>query len=333
MRALKPACLILLSGLIGFAGCARKEPPSVKAEPVASAAKPEELLVGKWQLVADDNVSKSIDWAFLGGAPQKAEVLRITEDGQFRVQPDAEPPGPQSKGVGYGNYEYHEGTLSVEGPRFQVVGTTLGDPAEKPNNVPAPPPAKKLKAVVKEGELVLSDDKGNVQKFKRIPSVAGSVKVKGLPVCCAGCSAELKKELAKSASISDVVVDVKDKSATLKIKDKDETGPVILALSRAGMRGEVIVDGQSPTGVFTRVGGVIGIVGAPPVTEIKLNHVHVCCAACEANLAKALPGLKLTFAGDGPLKRLTISGEKLDFAKVLNGLSDAGYDYQVDSSK
>ncbi|MGE3807209.1 MAG: heavy-metal-associated domain-containing protein [Gemmataceae bacterium] len=321
---ISPRCVnyLLLAGLLALVGCAKKDPPANNnANNNQPAAGSEELIYGKWEAVDD----KGIDWSVLGPhLPKSAKTMRVRK-GEIEFVLGDEGPGPAV------NIDYADGMITVKAPTFQVVGqalqtVTTGGPPPKPVEPPPPPKPLKLKVAVDADALTLTDEKGTAQKFKRAATVAGDVKVSGLPICCPGCGAELKKELAKVPGVSDINVDAKTKTATLKIKDADEARQIYNAVRQAGMRGAISANGK-PVQIFAfdTVGGIIGAGGQPP-TEITVSGVHACCPTCQEEITKLLKGAKVSFAGEGPVKTLKISGD--DPVALLNELTKAGYFYK-----
>ena len=130
---------------------------------------------------------------------------------------------------------------------------------------------------------------------------------------------DLEKNLGKVPGASDIKIDIKGKTAAMTIKDSDEAAAVWNAVRDSGMSGTIRINGKEPTlYTFNRVGAAIGIVGAEPKlpAEVVLYNVHACCPECEAEIAKLLPGTKVSFEGKGSVKKLKITGKDLDVDKV-----------------
>ncbi|MGE3808991.1 MAG: cation transporter [Gemmataceae bacterium] len=316
MNAMKFALVVWL---IGLAGCARENPSDARSKDPQALGKPEELILGQWTLA--EPADKSIDWSFLQSeTPVKG--LRFKRDNGLFVIEAGRAPGERRPLVG---------PAFVSLPRYivgdgvvEIVPPVVVPPGERLEVEPAAPPTRTFSFCVSTDELVLTDDKGNSQRFQRVP--AADVKISGLPLCCASCGNELEQVLVKVPGVSNVSVDHKAKTVSLKVNDSEEILPILQALTRAGMRGEVTVNGKPPVlrGVFN---GVAGFLGKPP-NDITIKGVHACCTTCQENITGLFKGAQVTFVGDGPVKKLKISGEDLDVP--LKKLTEAGYFYDVD---
>ncbi|MGE3807210.1 MAG: cation transporter [Gemmataceae bacterium] len=300
--------------IILAAGCSRPATPPAKPAPVAvqQAPNPDELIVGKWELVRDPG-DKQIDWAFIDDSLNgKDVVMRIDGAGNLSLQPADAESGPETA------YVFVDETLEIK-------------PPEQPGPKQEPEVARKpqrLRAVVNAKELVLNDEKNRVLRFRRAAATPGDVKISGLPMCCNGCSIALKKELTKVPGLSDLKVDLKSKSATLKVNDTEQVTRLATAIRRAGMHGIIEVNGKPAGPTFNVLGTMQG------EDTLVLRGVHACCGGCEANFKAALKDVKdvaIDFKGEGSVKTVTLKADKLDTKKVIEDLGKAGFHIKLET--
>lgn len=329
--ALSVAFLLTVSLCVG---CGGKDPatpapnPQVNKEPVkdpAKAGKPEELFPGKWTLAAETPKEQRIQWPFLD--PQPEGGVRIQTVRGFSTIGKSPEETPLMLMIGA---EVKRG----DRPGF-FVGATVdfkfldNETLELKHQVntigiaPPPPTFMKLKVKVTADELTLSDDKGHTEKYTRIKPVAAKVKVTGLPICCGECEEAVKKAFASAKDISNITVDLKEKSVSFTIADGEDSHSVYKGLEKAGMDGKTEINGK-PLGTFSSVGQFIGT-PPPPPKEITIKAVHACCGECQKLIADAVKGGKVTFEGDGPTKTVKITGDKLDRTAIQKALSEKGF--------
>lgn len=307
---------LTLAGLIAaLAGCSRPPvptPPAKSAPTVKQAGNASELLVGKWELVRDDSAN-AIDWSFIDDKLNgKDVVLKIGDDGNLSVQPAGTETGPEAA------YVFADETLEIRAPeKLPKEGANNARPNYRP---------QRLRAIVNDRELVLNDTQNNVLKFRRAAGLPGAVKISGLPMCCGGCSIALKNELVKVPGLSELNIDVKRKSATLKLTDAEQLPRVTNAIRKAGMHGLLELNGKAVGPTFNVLGSVKGD------NELVLNGVHACCGGCEKNFTDAVnvKDAKIDFAGEGSVKIITIKADKLDIKKVIADLGKAGFHVKLE---
>jgi hypothetical protein len=257
--------LILMLALAALAGCGKKQDPAPVIEE-GNGAQPtptgpsvaQDSVVGKWQSAAA--AGTPVDWTFLdAGLNGKSLILRITGDGKFLPMIVDEVSGPFA--------------------RYELAGNTLDVKAESGQS-------KKLRVIVANNELTLSDDVGGALKFTRVPAVAAQVKINNLPLCCEGCGLSLTQILQKSPGVSDIVVDTKGRSVSLELSDEEQARGLPALLAQAGMRGDLVVNGSLLA--FSGPTVVANPTDVVKIREVVLKNVHVCCPECEDSIKKLL---------------------------------------------
>ncbi|MGE3807832.1 MAG: heavy-metal-associated domain-containing protein [Gemmataceae bacterium] len=197
---------------------------------------------------------------------------------------------------------------------------------EEPKEPPRPEPKKVVKVLkmqLSASELVLSDDAGKAEKFRRLPTESASVKITSLALYGDECVGPLKQALGEVRGVSDLNIDRAQRTVTLKLKDREDRDDIREAIEKAGMHGTIEINGK-PVGEFEPVGLSIGG-KSPTVKEIVLKDIHACCPACKQAIMDLSRGGTVKFEGQGPTATVTITGTELDRNKIILDLWHAGF--------
>ncbi len=322
MRAVQLCLMGCLT--LGLVACGNKPTgspgPNASANPTGAtngppaSGKPKDMIIGKWQPAKDSDRARRIDWKAVATDSSNGLIIKFGKDGEcLHFAANA---GPQAFAPALSYQFLDDDTIQLT---MRMIGATIGKVDDK---VAPKENSLKLKVKVTGDELTLTDEKGNSEKYTRKPPVSANITIKELPLHCDKCVAELKKSLDQ-AGVSDLAIDLAKKTATLKIKDDENWHQVRDAVDRAGMHGTLEVNGK-PMMEFQPVAFSIG--GQPkPTTEIVLPGVHVCCPGCQKAITDIAKDAKVSFEGEGPLKTVKITGEKLDSNMILLGLWKAGF--------
>ncbi len=271
---------------------------------------------GRWELTRREPKGPQIDWTTVREQrpADKKILLNFAKDGSVVFVIEGE------------GFQPSAGYKLLDGQTLKLTDLSVTislDPKEpkKPE-----PPAKKLrlKCKVTADELTLTDDKGATETYRRLPPVPASIKITNLPFCCGNCATSLQAQLEKVSGISGLEADVEGSSVVLKLSDEEDMDEVGQAMDRAGMRGDMALNGK-PLMEFEPVGTAIGGAPAKPKNEIVIKGVHACCPGCKKRMAAVATGATISLEGDGPIKTLRIKGENLDERKIVTALWRAGY--------
>ena len=153
---------------------------------------------------------------------------------------------------------------------------------------------------------------------------AGKVEVKGAHLCCQQCVKTAGGVLGKVDGVADAKCDQKGKTISFTTKDEKTTQAAVKALTDAGFFGAVTDDGKA----------VKVDLPAPKAGEkaddVTVKSVHVCCKQCQGAIQGLFKDAKISYAGKGPVKDVTISGKGLEKAAVLETLQKAGFTGKVE---
>lgn len=314
MRSIR-VVLALLFPLLASCGAKPDAAPQAKpdTQPPAAApavAKPE-LIRAKWKVEKTPAGAKAINWGEgfdYKDWQDKFPILDLKRKDALAQISEKERWGP---GAAYAWTDADTIEVKRTGPQ------TIGANAPKPKEY-----VRKFKVTIAGDKLTLTDEDGGAATFQRLAPVVGNVKITELAFCCDNCPEPLKAELAKAKGVSDVAVDVKNRTVTLKLADEDDWQVITHATAEAGMEGTLEVNGKR---FFSNVALTIG--GAPePVKEIVFKKVHACCGGCKIAIQGCCPkGTTVTLEGDGPTKTLKLTGDALNQTEITSALSKAGF--------
>jgi copper chaperone CopZ len=142
-------------------------------------------------------------------------------------------------------------------------------------------------------------------------------KAEGLHLCCKGCEKAVHQVLDKVRGVSDVTVDRGARTVTWQAKNDKAVDAAVSALVDAGFHFTVMI-GDKKLDVTTKTTGL-------KADEIVIRNVHACCEDCEKAIEDIFKEAKVTFAGMGPQKDVTVKGKDLDADDVLRRLEKAGF--------
>jgi mercuric ion binding protein len=145
---------------------------------------------------------------------------------------------------------------------------------------------------------------------------AEKVEVKGVHLCCGQCQKVVKGILEKVEGVSDIACDRATKTVTFTATDEKTAKKGFQSLRKGGFFGEASCDGKALT--------VKNKASKDKVNEVTVNDVHVCCGNCKKAIEKLFKGATITYTGDGPQRNVTIAGEDLVPATVLDTLRKGG---------
>jgi hypothetical protein len=150
---------------------------------------------------------------------------------------------------------------------------------------------------------------------------ADKVEVKGVHLCCPACQKAVKGILDKVEGVSDIACDRKAKTVTFTATDSKTAKKAFQSLRKGGFFGEASVDGNAIT--------VKNKASKDKTDKVTVGDVHVCCGACKKAIETLFTGLTITYSGSGAQKSVTISGENLEPAAVLDVLRKAGFNGKI----
>ncbi len=145
---------------------------------------------------------------------------------------------------------------------------------------------------------------------------ADKVEVKGVHLCCGACQKAVKGILDKVEGVSDIACNRQTQTVTFTAADAKTAKKAFVSLMKGGFYGEASADGKAITAQNKA--------GKTKAEKVTVNNVHVCCGACKKAIDKLFPGATITYSGNGPQRNVTIAGENLEPAAVLETLRKAG---------
>lgn len=303
---------------------------STSDHPKAQAAsKPVDSIRGRWKAIDGDlpilgdflrdihNKKKKIDAgkSFTLLFKKEGELILIQEGADFYSALD------------YKSLDDNTMVVSQESI-WAVIGGSVEDKTKETKKPGTSRREKKLKVKMDGDQLSLTDDLNNVEKYRRLPPAAATIKISELALYSDQCAGVLKEALAKVEGMTDLSIDWQKRTASLKIKNDLEEDAVLLAIPKVGMHGVIEVNGKRLF-EFSPEKFIIG--GTPPelITSrpkvITLNGIHACCPDCQKVIADQIKGAQVTFEGDGPTKTVKITGDNLDENRILVALWKAGF--------
>jgi copper chaperone CopZ len=148
---------------------------------------------------------------------------------------------------------------------------------------------------------------------------AGKVELKGVHLCCGKCVAAVGSVLKGVDGLTEAKCDQKTKTVTFTTKDDKGTQSALKALGEAGFYSTNATDDGK------KVDWNIAAAKAEKADSVTVKSVHVCCGQCEKAINALFKDAKVSYAGAGPTKDVTVSGKGLDKSEVLMTLMKAGF--------
>jgi mercuric ion binding protein len=145
---------------------------------------------------------------------------------------------------------------------------------------------------------------------------ADNVEVKGVHICCGQCQKVIKGILDKVEGVTEISCNQKKRTVTFTAADEKTAKKAFTSLRQGGFYGAASVDGKAIT--------IKNKASTDKVNEVTIKNVHVCCNACKNAIQKLFKGATITYTGDGPQRDVTIAGEDLTRAGVLDTLRKGG---------
>jgi hypothetical protein len=145
---------------------------------------------------------------------------------------------------------------------------------------------------------------------------ADQVEVKGVHLCCGACQKAVKGILDKVEGVSEIACDRKAQTVKFTAENGKVARKAYFSLLKGGFYGKATVDGKAVN--------VKNKAATDKVNQVTVNDVHVCCGACKKAIEKLFSGATISYTGDGPQRNVTIAGENLEPAAVLDTLRRAG---------
>jgi len=145
---------------------------------------------------------------------------------------------------------------------------------------------------------------------------ADKVEVKGVHLCCGACQKAVKGILDKVDGVSEIACNREAKTVTFTATDAKTAKKAFSSLRKGGFFGEASVDGTAIP--------VKNKAGKDKTDKVTVNDVHVCCNSCKKAIQELFADAKISYSGSGVQKNVTIAGENLEPAAVLDTFRKAG---------
>lgn len=158
---------------------------------------------------------------------------------------------------------------------------------------------------------------------------ADNVSVKGVHLCCGGCSSIAEDALDEVKGVTSVSCDLNTKVISFKADDKKSADAGIKALADAGFFGTATFAKKE-----LKYPGSGAKKGAKQNT-VMLKHVHLCCTACVTASQKALEKVKgVTLIDiDRNEETIKLTGDAIVVTDAVAALNKAGFFCSVEQSK
>jgi len=147
--------------------------------------------------------------------------------------------------------------------------------------------------------------------------------IKGPHICCPACARSIDEILGKVEGVSDVKASIANKSVTFTAKNKAAAEKALDALFAGGFAGTCKVGDATLTRAAVKVEG--------KGDSVVVKDVHACCGQCHTAIKGLFPDAKVTIAGSGAQREVTVAGKDLDFAVVLKALTDKGVNGKIET--
>jgi len=154
-----------------------------------------------------------------------------------------------------------------------------------------------------------------------LPAIAGEVEVTGVHLCCGACTKAVDKALQGVGGVSGVASDRESKTVRFTAGDDQAAAAGIEALANAGFHGTA-KHGETAL-AFPASGAKEGAKAG----QIKISHVHLCCAACVRAADEALKKVEGVgnVAADREASAIEVTGENVGVEALVKALNDAGF--------
>jgi periplasmic mercuric ion binding protein len=146
--------------------------------------------------------------------------------------------------------------------------------------------------------------------------------ITGPHICCGNCEKSVAAILDKVEGVADVKCDRKNKTVTFNAKNLKAAQAALAAMYEGGFAGTAKYGDTELTRSLST--------DKTKSNEITVKGVHACCGMCHKAIQKLFADAKVTFAGTGPQREVTITGKDLVANDVLLKLSEAGFNGTVE---
>lgn len=150
---------------------------------------------------------------------------------------------------------------------------------------------------------------------------AGTVTVKGVHLCCGGCSAGATKALENVKSIEQISCDINAKVISFEVPDKKTAQTAIEFLAKGGFFGTASYDDQPLK--YPDSGAKKGV----KVNEVTIYGLHLCCDSCVTQAQEALSKSDRISSTEFDRAQGTVRliGQQIDLQQAIGLLNQAGY--------
>lgn len=152
-------------------------------------------------------------------------------------------------------------------------------------------------------------------------SHAGTVNVKGVHLCCGGCSAGVKEALENVESVEKISCDLNSKVITFQVPDEKTAQVAIEFLAKGGFFGTA-THGEKAL-KYPESGAKKGV----KVNEVTIYGLHLCCDACVTQAQEALSKSDRISSTEFDRAKGTVHliGRQIDLQNAISLLNKAGY--------
>lgn len=154
---------------------------------------------------------------------------------------------------------------------------------------------------------------------------ADKVEVKGVHLCCPQCVKSVAGILGKVDGVTDAACDRETKTVTFTATDAKTAKKAFEALRKGGFFGQATCEGKELKTKNTA--------SKDKTDKVTVKGVHACCGQCKKILdkvfknatVKVFKNATVTVKGEGAQRDVTITGDNLTPAGVLDALRKAGF--------
>ena len=150
---------------------------------------------------------------------------------------------------------------------------------------------------------------------------AEKVEIKGVHLCCPSCVKSVAGILGKVDGVSDAKCDRGAKTVSFTATDAKTALKAFDALRKGGFFVQATCEGKELKTKNTA--------SKKKAAKVTVNDVHVCCGNCKKAMGKLFKDATITYTGDGPQMNVTIEGENLTPAGVLQTLRNGGFNGSI----
>lgn len=152
-------------------------------------------------------------------------------------------------------------------------------------------------------------------------SQAGTVNVKGVHLCCGGCSAGVKEALGDVEGLEKISCDLNSKVVTFQVSDEKTAQIAIEHLAKGGFFGTATHDDKALK--YPESGAKKGA----KVNEVTIYGLHLCCDACVTQAQEALSKSDRISSIEFDRAKGTVHliGQQIDIQNAIGLLNKAGY--------